>query len=373
MNDIVEMPLAEILQRIVFEDQFEMAYHAKRGDSDVVITPWKSQGNKGRFRELNMISPVNSAFLKSTKLVQHQRLVCFKGGQKFLWFHNNWPVDVPWSSSFRVMSKADFMADPQNPNFTRVLVHISVYFLQSTIFKWKIEDTVLKDYGGAMRLYVDMMKKLGSQIKKPIPNALSAAAISSQPNLDHQTSSSALKGDPSTSIINGTSANMNQEIGVTNVNGAYSLIEKKSVSSSAVGSMIGDSSLLDATWPMLSMKLEIPLYLALLLFFMLLFWIVLWPFGTTTSAGMSSSERSSAEFRSLQTINKILAKSFGKSSSANQTEQLLYSILAEMISMKQEFLHSHLYHQQMMPFQLQLLGYATFLLVLVLIYKFVSK
>jgi hypothetical protein len=145
-NEILPMNSIDIFYHLFSSySKMEFNCHEGRGETDIIITPWKNASNGvGKTRDITFISPVNNPMgPKTTRVMNQQRLIFFNDARSYLIQILTKTLDVPYGDTFCLQIN---MIVTDNEDDTSTLnIQVGVIFLKSSLLRWKIEDLALKE------------------------------------------------------------------------------------------------------------------------------------------------------------------------------------------------------------------------------------
>ncbi|EFA80382.1 GRAM domain-containing protein [Heterostelium album PN500] len=166
--------------RALCSDQcnFAFTYHAKRGDSNIVVKNWAHRERFGTVRELEYVAPVNSPIgPDKTRIQETQRY--HLTNKKLSIETDTIMLDIPYGDHFRIEAKWDVVET--SAETCRLSIQICVRFIKKTWFKSKIESGTIKESKGSFSQWVQLAKQEIQkmlQLKKPTVATVSGASTS---------------------------------------------------------------------------------------------------------------------------------------------------------------------------------------------------
>ncbi|GAM22074.1 hypothetical protein SAMD00019534_052490 [Acytostelium subglobosum LB1] len=164
--------------RVLCSDQcnFAHTYHAKRGDSNIVVKNWTHRERFGTVRELEYVAPVNSPIgPDKTRIQETQRY--HLTNKKLAVETDTIMLDIPYGDHFRIEAKWDVVETSSET--CRLSIQLCVRFIKKTWFKSKIEAGTIKESKGSFTQWVQLAKQ---EIQKTMQLKPKPTMITAQPS-----------------------------------------------------------------------------------------------------------------------------------------------------------------------------------------------
>ncbi|PRP86435.1 hypothetical protein PROFUN_05354 [Planoprotostelium fungivorum] len=152
-EDLACTPLQFFRYFYADESNFVTTYHNARGDKELVVEPWSSHPEYGKYRTLNYIAPVKAAIGPSqTRCEEAQRAYISKERitveivSKF--------YDIPYGDYFRVESIHQVL--PVGEDKCKLTMSTQVNFVKRTFFEGKIKNGTITEMGNSCRTWCQL-------------------------------------------------------------------------------------------------------------------------------------------------------------------------------------------------------------------------
>ncbi|KYQ89324.1 GRAM domain-containing protein [Tieghemostelium lacteum] len=162
--------------RALCSDQcnFAFNYHAKRGDSDIVVKNWAHRDRFGTIRELEYVAPVNSPIgPPKTRIQETQRYHLLRS--KLIIETDTIMLDIPYGDHFRIEAKWE--CTETSPETCKLNIHLCVRFIKKTWFKSKIETSTIKESKNSFTQWVTLAKQEIQKLLQIKPKHSSAVTL----------------------------------------------------------------------------------------------------------------------------------------------------------------------------------------------------
>ncbi|KAG2379577.1 hypothetical protein C9374_006694 [Naegleria lovaniensis] len=151
---------------------FQNEHHKTREETNVQYTPYvKVDNNPGIMRKLFFVAKINNSIgPKSSRMECVERAILCKGKKKIINQISTFGLDIPFSDTFRVNNY--WILEDIDGKSCSVKIMSGVYFLKSSLLRWKIEEAADKESKTALTLWM-------SQAKETITNAKASGNLPS--------------------------------------------------------------------------------------------------------------------------------------------------------------------------------------------------
>ncbi|KAF0974173.1 hypothetical protein FDP41_006783 [Naegleria fowleri] len=151
---------------------FQNEHHKSREETNVQYTPYvKVANNPGIMRKVFFVAKINNSIgPKSSRMECVERAVLCKGKKKIINQISTFGLDIPFSDTFRVNNYWIF--EDIDGKSCSIKILSGVYFLKSSLLRWKIEEAADKESKTALTLWM-------AQAKETITNAKASGDLPS--------------------------------------------------------------------------------------------------------------------------------------------------------------------------------------------------